>query len=144
MAAITFLARSILKLDGNIISEHGRQPLDVGYDQLEFARRTVNGTLRVYQIAKKQTLDVSWDLLPSRAIYTVDGFYGGNELYDIYINSGEIRVEVWTDAESVKTSSFATRDFQGRIRSFEHSIVKRNIEGKFYDFWNVTLSIEEI
>jgi len=144
MGSMVFKARSILRLDGDFISEHGRAPLSVSFNQIEQASRMAKGDLRVYQVAKKHKLSTSWELLPSRDAYTVDGYMGGTTLYSLYMNSGEIRVEIWTDAEAAKTERYATIDFQGRVSSFSYTIEKRNLGGIFYDFWNVNIEIEEI
>jgi hypothetical protein len=116
----------------------------VDFDQIEQATRTVKGSLRIYQIAKKYKLSTSWELLPSRAAYTVDGYMGGNELAALFMTSGEIQVEVWNDAKSARTEIYPTVDFQGRISSFNYSIEKRNVGGVFYDFWNIDIELEEL
>lgn len=144
MGTMTFPAHSILRLNGDFISEHSRAPLQVDFDQIEQATRTVKGNLRIYQIAKKYKLSTSWELLPSRAAYTVDGYMGGNELAALFMSSGEIQVEVWNDAKSARTEIYPTVDFQGRISSFNYSIEKRNVGGVFYDFWNIDIELEEL
>ena len=144
MAYMTFPARALLRVDGYFLSEHSRQPLEVEFEPIEWAKRTVKGDLRFYEITKKHKLSTSWELLPSRKEYTIDGYLGGNELYALYLNGGEVRVEVWNDATAAKTEPFANIDFQGRISSFNFSIEKRNVGGVFYDFWNISLDIEEL
>lgn len=144
MAAIGLPARSILKVDGYTLSEHSRQPLEVDFEVIEFAKRTVSGQLRVYQTAKKLRLSTSWELLPSQTEFTLDGYLGAIDLINLYRNSGEVQVEVWTDAESAHSSAFATYDFPGRISEFNSSIAKRNVEGRNYDFWDISLSLEEL
>lgn len=144
MTAITFPARSVLRLDGSFISEHSRSPLEVSFEQIENANRTVNGHMRVYAVAKKYNLSTSWQYLPSRAEYTVDGYMGGLELERLYTTKNSFRVEIWNDAEAAKTEPYARVDFMGRITSFNYSIEKRNLGGVFYDFWNASISIEEL
>jgi len=139
-----FPAKSILKLNGDYASDHSRSPLSVSFEQIENANRTVKGDLRVYEIAKKHMLSTSWGLLPSRDEFTVDGYMGGLSLYNLYMRGGEIRVEVWTDREAEKIKPHATLDMRGRISAFNYEIVKRNLGGVFYDFWNVDIQLEEI
>jgi len=139
-----FPAKSILKLNGEYVSDHSRSPLSVSFEQIENANRTVKGDLRVYEIAKKHMLSTSWALLPSRDEFTVDGYMGGLSLYNLYMRGGEIRVEVWTDKEAEKIKPHATLDMRGRVKGFNYEIVKRNLGGVFYDFWNVDIELEEI
>jgi hypothetical protein len=142
--AMTFAAKSILQLGNSYASEHSRSPLEVSFNQIEQANRTVNGKLRVYSVAKKHSLSVSWELLPSIDSATVDGQMGGNSLYSLYTTGGEIAVKVWTDASASKSNNTPAISFQGRISSFDFSIVKRNVGLAYYDFWNISLDIEEI
>jgi coproporphyrinogen III oxidase len=141
--AMTFPARSILSLDGVFLSEHSRSPLTVEFEKIENANRTVNGRLRVYEIANKHKLNVDWEWIPSKSQYTVDGYAGGVELNSLYLLGGVKTVEIWTDSEAAKSSLAPTVSFDGRINSFNYSIEKRNVGGIFFDYWNISMSVEE-
>jgi hypothetical protein len=69
---------------------------------------------------------------------------GGKDMYEMYMSGGEVRVEIWTDKYAAKTEPFAMIDFPGRFKEFDFSVEKRNLGGVFYDFWNVSMSIEEL
>ena len=88
-----------------ILSDHNRGPIDIKNNRLEQKERTINGKMRSFYIADKNTFSVSWQNLPSRSFsnianfnnstgkeetgldnYTVDGGAGGNELLDWYLN----------------------------------------------------------
>lgn len=142
--AMTFRARSILEVNGVTLTEHNRSPLNVDFELIESSKRTVSGRLRSYVVAKKHNLSVSWENLPSLTSKTVDGYGGGEAIRALFTDNNEVNVKVWTDAEAAKAVSTATLDFQGRVKSVNYNIVKRNIEGQFYDFWNIDLSIEEL
>ena len=139
-----FKAKAILMLDGDYTSDHSRSPLNVDYEQIESANRTVNGRMRVYEVAKKARVSVSWENLPSRSSLTVDGYMGGHALQDLYLKGGEIRVQIWDDSTAEPTVKNARMDFPGRISLFNYSVNKRNLGGIFYDFWDVSMEIEEL
>lgn len=94
-----------------VLSDHNRSELNFSPQRIERRMRTVNGRMRSYHIADKNTLSVSWSNLPSRGFaqvadfnasgksaldgkfglatandsaYTVDGGAGGVELLDWY------------------------------------------------------------
>jgi hypothetical protein len=116
----------------------------VDFEKIENANRTANGRLRVYEVANKHTLSLSWELLPSQAEYTVDGYAGGLELLDMYRSGGYKNIEIWIDLSASKSLSTPAFSFDGRINSFNYSVEKRNIAGEFYDFWNVSMSVQEL
>jgi hypothetical protein len=83
-------------------------------------------------------------------MYTVDGGAGGNELLDWYNNhTGSFYVFLAYD----KKGNFAESGQYGHlaeyneviemfISSFDHTVVKRG--GSNYDFWNVSVTLEEV
>ena len=139
-----FPARSILTLNGDYVSDHSRSPLEVDYEPIENANRTVNGRMRIYEVSKKVSLSMSWENLPSRSNLTVDGFMGGIELEELYLHKKELRVQIWSDLAASKLVKTARLDFPGRIKVFNYSITKRNLGGTYYDFWDATMEIEEL
>jgi hypothetical protein len=50
-----------------ILSDHNRSPIDFSNNRIENRQRMINGRMRSYHIADKLSINVSWDLLPSRA-----------------------------------------------------------------------------
>lgn len=57
-----------------ILSDDNRSPIQIGKQRIEKRERMINGNMRSYHIADKLTIDVSWDMLPSRAYYQKPGF----------------------------------------------------------------------
>ena len=153
-----------------ILSDHNRKEISFKPERIEKRERMINGRMRSYHIADKMTISTSWDMLPSRAYnldpnfntssgatttsnltqYTVDGGAGGNELLDWYNNhTGSFYVFLAYD----KKGNFAETGQYGHlaeyneviemfISSFDHTVVKRG--GSNYDFWNVSVTLEEV
>lgn len=91
-----------------ILSDHNRAPLNFTTQRIEQRQRMINGNMRSFHIADKNTLSTSWNNLPSRSYfsipnwsnttgggqvsgvttqepeYTADGGAGGGELLDWY------------------------------------------------------------
>lgn len=154
-----------------ILSDHNRGKIDIKSNRLETRQRMVNGRMRSYHIADKETISTSWDNLPSRSYasmnlttnegigteYTVDGGAGGSEILDWYDNHpGSFWVYLsydnpnnfknidptgeglWNPYEHLNMYSEVIEVF---FSDFNHSIDRR---GGGYDFWNVSLSLEEV
>lgn len=152
-----------------ILSDHNRSALDFKPNRIEKRERMVNGRMRSYHIADKQTLSTSWNNLPSRAFsltpnfdnttglplgtgtqYTVDGGAGGVDLLNWYENhTGSF----WVFLAYDKHDNFPANGEYGHlgqyneviemfISNFDHTVIKRG--GNTYDLWNVSLSLEEV
>lgn len=65
-----------------ILSDHGRQALNMGVERLGTQKRGINGRMRSYWIADKLSISVSWDNLPSR------GWPTGQSINDYVDNAG--------------------------------------------------------
>lgn len=57
-----------------ILSDDNRSPIAFSTTRIEKRERMINGRMRSYHIADKLKIDVSWDMLPSRAYDTYAGF----------------------------------------------------------------------
>jgi hypothetical protein len=161
-----------------ILSDDNRGPIDFRPTRIEKRERMVNGRMRSYHIADKMTIDVSWQMLPSRSFYTIpdfnsttgtptvggygrpnfldeqyttDGGAGGVELLDWYKNhTGSFWVYLAYD----NYANFGkNEDAYGHLgqyneliemffADFQYTVVKRG--GSNYDFWNVSLTLEEV
>ncbi len=163
-------AKAIPVGDFLVLSDHNRKDISFKPERIEKRERMINGRMRSYHIADKMTISTSWDMLPSRAFnlnpqfnvstgasttsnltqYTVDGGAGGNELLDWYNNhTGSFYVFLAYD----KKGNFVEAGQYGHlaeyneviemfISSFDHTVVKRG--GSNYDFWNVSVTLEEV
>lgn len=158
------------KLDAFIIlPDHNRSPIDVKTDRLEQRRRMVNGRMRSFHLADKRSISISWDMLPSRisdnlpqfdsttgAIdasagnsYVVDRGAGAVDILDWYENhTGSFFVFLAYD----KLNNFDGKDYdrlneyneviEMYISDFSYTVVNRG--SNTHDFWNISVSLEEV
>jgi hypothetical protein len=59
-----------------ILSDDNRSEIDFNIERIEKRERMINGRMRSYHIADKLTIDVSWDMLPSRS-------FGANPAFNL-------------------------------------------------------------
>lgn len=156
-----------------ILSDDNRSPLDFKPTRIENRKRMVNGRMRSYHIADKLTLSTSWDMLPSRSYYlrpnfsqetgkseyynnrdleyTTDGGAGGVDILNWYENH---KGSFWVYLAYDKHSVFGNNDsaythltqynqlIEMYISDLSYSIVKRG--GSNHDFWNISVTLEEV
>jgi hypothetical protein len=153
-----------------ILSDHNRGPIDIKNNRLEQKERTINGKMRSFYIADKNTFSVSWQNLPSRSFsnlanfnnstgandagldnYTVDGGAGGNELLDWYLNhKGSFYLFVAYDNYIKLKDQNNTYNRLGEYQEvievlfsdFSYSVNKRGYSK--HDLWDISLSLEEV
>lgn len=156
-----------------ILSDDNRSPLDFSPQRIENRKRMANGRMRSYHIADKLTLSTSWDMLPSRAYslrpnydletgvsdsrgnrsleYTSDGGAGGVDILSWYENhKGSFWVYLAYDKYSVFGSDDAAygnlpkynQVIEMFISDLSYNVVKRG--GSTYDFWNISVTLEEV
>jgi len=90
--------------------------------------------MRKYVIADKRTFDISWTDLPNSTDYTVDGFWGGSDIELFYRNNFGSFIMTITHGDGT------TEAVNVMFASYSSSIKKRGL----YDFWDVTVSLEEV
>jgi hypothetical protein len=154
-----------------ILSDHNRGEMQFNPQRIEQRQRTINGRMRSYHIADKLSMSVSWNMLPSRSYYrvsdfnsdgispdknqtgefTADGGAGGVQLLDWYENH---QGPFWMFLAYDKYSNFGDNDsafahlhqynqiMQVYIADFSYSVVKRG--GTNFDFWNISVTLEEV
>lgn len=121
------------------ITDHKRSPLSVSVERIEKKQRMVNGTLRRYTVAKKRTWSCSWDMLPStntkaNSLKTVDGGYSGEQIETFHnTTNGAFQMQLRRGDGTVETVTVMITDFSKEI-------VKRGV----VDFWNISLTLEEV
>jgi hypothetical protein len=153
-----------------ILSDDNRSSLEFKPTRIETRKRMVNGRMRSYHVADKLTISTSWDMLPSRSYhlrpdfsqqdgkseyynnrsleYTTDGGAGGVDILDWYENhKGPFWVYLAYDKHSVfgdtnDAYSKLAQYNQMYITDFSYSVVKRG--GANYDFWNISVTLEEV
>lgn len=121
------------------ITDHNRQPLSVSVERIEKKKRMVNGTLRRYTVAKKRTWSTSWDMLPSKngvsgGFSTADGGYAAEDIEAFHnSNNGAFQMQLRRGDGTVETVTVMISDFS-------KDIAKRGV----VDFWNVSITLEEV
>ena len=116
------------------LSEHNRSEVSVSYERIEKSSRMANARRRKWHIANKRKWSMSWDMLPHSSTYTVDGAMGGEEMED------------WHDATNsdfwlyVREPDGTEEQVLVTIDAFSKSVQKRGI----YEFWNISLTLEEV
>jgi hypothetical protein len=153
-----------------ILSDHGRSEINFSQQRLENKKRMINGSLRSYHIAKKANLSWSWEMLPSRAFnkdpqfdpstglptasnlvqYIVDRGSGGVDLLNWYEeNTGSFyvilsydRFDKFASAGQFVHLSQYSDVIEMQFSSFDYSVIQRG--GTTHDFWNISVSLEEV
>jgi hypothetical protein len=155
-----------------ILSDDNRDPISMRPERIEQRQRMINGRMRSYHIADKMTINTSWTRLPSRGYstvadfnestgespyknlndqeYTTDGGAGGVEILDWY-NNHQGSFWVYLAYDNYKNFGDDSAAFNNLNKyneivevffaDFQYSIERRG--GTNYDFWNITLSLEE-
>ena len=125
---------SIMKWNGNSITEHNRSQLDVKVNRIENSKRMANGTMRKYIIADKREFSCSWNMVPDQTAGTVDKKWGGSAIEAFYnTNPGAFTLTI-TDGAGVATN------YTVMITDFSKTINKR---GR-YDGWDIDITMEEV
>ena len=155
-----------------VLSDDNRGPLQFDTQRIEKRERMINGRMRSYHIADKLSLSTSWMRVPSRSFasfpnldpleaapafgageqYTSDGGAGGVEILDWYNNHKD---SFWVYLAYDKYTGFSEEDSQRYSRlgqyneviemfisGFSYSVEKRG--GSNFDFWNISVSLEEV
>jgi hypothetical protein len=145
-----FYKPALLVLNNQKASDHSRQPVSITANRIETAKRMADGTLRKYYVATKHELNVSWELLPHTANYTVDGFMGARELETMYESTpGAFQVtlvsgQIAKNGDAVfvhQGRSYKADSYLMHFKDFSLEVEKR---GNAYDMYNVSMTLEEI
>ena len=150
-----------------LITDDNRQTLDFSEQRIEKRERMINGRMRSYHIADKLTLKTSWNMIPSRShanipgfdtdtgvslynSYTTDGGAGGEDMLDWYeSHKGSFWVFLAYDRKSIFKGTVNPYSNLGEynqviemfVSDFSYSVEKR---GNNFDYWNVSISLEEV
>jgi len=152
MSTIYLPVGSILYFNTTLkISEHNRQPVSLSKNRIEKQLRMSNGTLRKFYVADKESINVSWNKLPSFSTYTVDGGYGALDIKSFYDGTASKASGALSGRSSFDvTISYGgtTKTMEMMFSSFSLEINGRNVKQATGDtpqeFWNVSLTLEEV
>lgn len=156
-----------------ILSDDNRQAIDFKPERIEQRKRMVNGRMRSYHVADKLTFSTGWNMLPSRSNpaypsfdtetgktsftrsqqYTTDGGAGGVEIKDWYDNNPGsfwlyLAYDNYKNFEELNDST--PYDNLGKysqvvevfFSDFSYTVEKRGSSN--FDFWNISVSLEEV
>jgi hypothetical protein len=125
---------SIMKWNGNDITEHNRSELNIKVNRIETSQRMANGTLRKYIVADKREFSCSWNMVPNEDVSTVDGKWGGKSIETFYnANGGSFTLTVTHGDATTDTYTVVFTDFSKVIN-------KRGT----YDAWDIDITLEEV
>lgn len=124
----------LMQWNDNPITEHNRKPLNIDIEPIQRDARMANGRLRRYTVAKKKKFSTSWDMLPKGVEFAVDGKWAGGAMEAFHAATpGSFELTITNIDTVVET-------YQVMFTDFSKEIVKRGA----YDFWNISVSMEEV
>lgn len=152
-----------------ILSDDNRSPIDFSTIRIEKRERMINGRMRSYHIADKLSINFSYNNLPSRGFwlnpdfdsngkpiynsndqkFTTDGGAGGVEILDWYEkHQGSFWCYLAYDKYSVfgkDDSAYAHLPQYNQLvevffSDFSYTVNRR---GNNFDFWNISITLEE-
>lgn len=134
MRQMTLPKRQLIEIDGHLLTDHNRGPLDISVERIEKAKRMWDGTMRKFFIADKHTFSFSYDNLPKTTQWVVDGKWTGKDIRDFYNdNPGNFPLKVnHGDGE--------VGEYDVMFQTFDMSIVKRGT----YDMWQISCELIEV
>jgi len=148
------------------LTDHNRGEIEITPTLIEKESRMANGTLRKFVVAKKDTISVSWNFLPSKPSSTgnatndskfviVDSNYAGSWMQSFY--NANVGIPIYLKIISAKhtdpstgavpadntyvSSSTGAKTYQVFMTGFSKTIRKRN---PVTDFLDITLEFTEI
>jgi hypothetical protein len=155
-------------VDFIVLSDHNRDPISFKSNRIESKVRTINGRMRSYHIADKLSISTSWKTLPSRSAsspltVTASGTTLGASETAYIVDSGAAAVDILDWYENHQGSFFVflaydkfnnfesdTYNKLGRynevievfFEDFQYDVNKRG--RATHDFWDISLSLEEV
>lgn len=132
------------------LTDDGRDAVSVSPNRIEYKQRMLNGRMRSYFVADKNTFSTSWSDLPSRAKIsptgdkvTSDAFGAGQDIKDWYEDhTGSFWMLLVYDAGSNATSAASQVEvYNVMFDDFSYDIVKR---GQLFDLWSVSITLVEV
>lgn len=141
------------------LTDDGRSPVSISPQRIEYKQRMINGRMRSYYVADKNTFSTSWSNLPSRnkdsarkyiSEYERGGttvttpYAAGQQIKDWYETyTGDFWMLMVYDAGDGTTDDNAktqVEKYNVFFDSFKFDIVKR---GEHNDLWDVDITLVE-
>ena len=129
-----FSKPALVTFNTNPLSDHSRDPVGIDITRISSQKRTANGTMRQHFTADKRQFSLSWTDLPHSSVYTVDGFWGAEDIETVYENHpGSFTLVLKYDSVRIET-------FTVLFASFSKTPKKR---GRF-TFYDIQCTLEEV
>lgn len=156
-------------VDFIVLTDDNRQEINLSVERIEKRERMINGRMRSYHVADKLKLDVSWQMIPSRAfstdpadiiqatsaglfnpetdrcaIYTTDGGAAGSEMLSWHESfPGSFWVFLAYDHQTTLTDGLAKYNerLEFFFSDFKYTVKSR---GPLFDYWDVSMSLEGV
>lgn len=129
-----FVKPRLMRWNGSAITDHNRSELQIDFDHLENRKRMADGTMRKQLIANKHKFSLTWDMVPHTSTYTVDKYFGANDMETFWkTNQGAFSLELTFGSSPVET-------YQVMFADFSKTLQKRGA----FDFYHVSISMEEV
>ena len=125
------------------LTEHNRREFSISNNRIEQVTRMSNGTARKFYVADKKSFSLSWDMLPGSTAYTVDGYWGAEDLISFYQSSdgkGTFDIKINFAKTGSNQESTTTEQYTVFCKSFEVTLVKRGA----VPFYNLSMSMEQV
>lgn len=132
--AMTFAKPQFMSFGGNRVTDHNRSEVSIEVERIETQNRMANGTLRKYVVADKRRFSTDWSNVPSKARFTVDGYWGVEEI-EKYYQSNPDDFTLYLNYSDGRTD-----EFRVVLSSFSKTLVKRGA----YDMYNMSVEMEEV
>jgi|SRR6478735_2918259 len=123
------------------VTDHNRKATQVSREDVKNAKRMADGTMRERFIATKRKFSFSFDNVPSRAQYTVDGYWTGEEIVNFFNANRSFTLKLFY---SGNVSSLASPEETITVMwdtPPDFSIRKRNPN---FDFWDLSFTLIEV
>lgn len=128
---------SLATLAGTTLTEHGRQPISISFEEVGRTQRTANATMRRYFIAAKKKISISWDNIPALDSQCFDGMAGRNTIKALYDNNKSTLTFTYKEVDGSNVQSVQTLTVF--VESYSEDLVKRwNTQ-----LWKISLALVE-
>lgn len=144
MAAIYLPLLAQVRFEGlasGYVTDHNRRPTQVDRDEIKFSKRMADGTMRERFVSSKQKFIFSYSNLPSKAAYTVDAQWGGEDILAFYNANRVFTLKLYYSGSSV---SLGTPEVTATVMwdsPPSHTINKRNAN---FDLWDMSFTLVEV
>lgn len=142
MPAFALLAQVRFEgLTSGFVTDHNRRATDVQREMIRQEKRMANGTMRERFVATKRSFVFNFEDLPSRAQYTVDGYWSGEEILAFYNANRSFTLKLYYSGNvTVQGSPEETVTVMWQ-EAPNFTIVGRNPN---FDLWNMSFTLVEV